>query len=426
MSRSEQEHQNQIGDRFEKAAKVLSPDSIRSAATIFLVAIVAIGSARPQPIAPVCNPTMSAPIEVASSRQRYDAGQKAQPPLTPHSGFDWPDGPIAALKTTGGYMFFSIDAGFHKRTLWHGQWVGNNNSGSVVRTIGSLDNPLGSTPPVDVVIGQNPDPKVDPYNCDPTKYPDRECYTYIGGGPVYQVPPGKVGAGNWLLVYHAEYNAPNYYMLGLAVSSDQGLHWTDIGQIIRFNQPFSRKGNGAPFAIGDPPLVPSPDGKYFYIYFQDWLRNGAATMLSVARAPIDSILERAFGGQRQFAAPFHKYYAGQWDQPGIGGLSTDLLPSARYGGGLNVAYDAYLKRYLLLNSDSQNFSYAESPDGLEWTDTVFLGMLGYVPDLAGYAMPIGLGDDPTTLGKEFYVYYTQFRGPWPGGQSVKRFTLTCQ
>ncbi len=400
----------------------------RRAAAFLCVGIIAAGSAVAQKatpaITPLCNPTMSAPIEVSSSRQRFNAGQIAQPPLT--DGFDWPDGPVAALNTPSGTMFFSIDAGFHKRQTWHGKPYGNNNNGSVVRTIGTLDNPLGTAPPVDVVIGQNPNPKLNPYNCDPTKYPGRNCYTYIGGGPVYQVPQGQVGAGNWLLVYHAEYDAPDYYMLGLAISSDQGLHWTDIGEIIRFNKPFRRKGTGAPFAVGDPPLVTSPDGNYFYIYFQDWLKNGDVTMLSVARASISSVLNDAFGGKKSFAAPFEKYYEGQWNQPGIGGKSTDLLPSSQYGGGLNVAYSTYLNRYMLLDSDSQNFSYAESPDGLQWSDTVFLGMLGYVPDLAGYAMPVGLGADASQLGQQFYVYYTQFRGPWPGGQSVKRFTLTCQ
>jgi hypothetical protein len=91
-----------------------------------------------------------------------------------------------------------------------------------------------------------------------------------------------------------------------------------------------------------------------------------------------------------------------------------------------VAYNSYIHRYMMLNSDSQNYSYAESPDGLHWTDTIFLGMLGHVPDIAGYSMPVGLGEDPTILGKEFYVYYTQFRGPWPGAQSVRRFTLSCR
>jgi hypothetical protein len=57
----------------------------------------------------------------------------------------------------------------------------------------------------------------------------------------------------------------------------------------------------------------------------------------------------------------------------------------------------------------------ESPDGLNWTDSVFLGMKGHVPDVAGYDMPVGLGDDPRILGKEFYVYYTQFRGLGPVG-----------
>jgi uncharacterized repeat protein (TIGR03803 family) len=373
---------------------------------------------------PICNPTISAPVEVASSHQRYVAGMKAQPPLT--DSFDWPDGQLSALKTDGGYMFFSIDAGLHNRQRWHGHMVGNNNSGSVVRTIGTLDNPLGSAPPVDVVIDPNPDPKVNPHNCDPTKYPHHFCYTYIGGAPVYQVPQGQVGAGNWLLVYHAEYDDPAYFLLGLAVSYDKGLHWTDIGEIIRFNKPFSYQGQSAPGAIGDPPLVVSPDGKYFYVYFLDWLKSGASTTASIARASIPEVLQDAFAGNVHFAAPFKKYYQGAWDQPGIGGASTDLIPEGHYGGGNNVAYNSYLHRYLMLNSDSQNYSYAESIDGLLWTNTIFLGMLGYVPDIAGYSGPIGTGADPAILEKEFYVYYTQFRGPWPGAQSVKRFTLSCR
>jgi hypothetical protein len=382
------------------------------------------GSSNTAKLQPICNPTMSSPVEVATSHQRYVAGTKAQPPLT--DSFDWPDGQLAALKTDSGYMFFSIDAGLHKLQPWHGHSVGNNNSGSVVRTIGTLDNPLGSARPIDVVIDHNPDLKVNPHNCDPTKYPHHYCYTYIGGGPVYQVPPGQVGAGNWLLVYHAEYDDPAYYLLGLAISPDEGLHWTDIGEIIRFNMPFRYKGQSAPGAIGDPPLVVSPDGKYFYVYFLDWLKSGVNTTASIARAPIAEVLQDAFGGSVHYAAPFKKYYQGAWDQPGIGGASTDLIAEGHFGGGNNVAYNSYIHRYMMLNSDSQNYSYAESPDGLQWTDTIFLGMLGHVPEAAGYSGPIGTGDDPTVLGKEFYVYYTQFRGPWPGAQSVKRFTLSCR
>src|SRR5579863_2387994 len=395
-----------------------------------LLACLVAGSAPAQngdaKIEPICHPTVTAPIEVATPRQRNNAGLKALPPIGTW-GFSWPDAQLSALRNDDGSLyFFSIDASFHPRHLYNGEWVGNNNSGSVVRTIGTLDNPLGSTPPIDVVIAANPDPKVNPHNCDPTRNPMSYCYTYIGGGPVYQVPQGPLGAGDWLLVYHAEYNDPPYFMLGMAISSDKGLHWTDIGEIIRVNQPFSYSGQGMPFAIGDPPLVISPDGKYFYVYFQDWLLSGAVTNISVARAPIAEVIQDAFGFGVHHAAPFKKYYQGAWDQPGISGASTDLAPEWHYGGGITVSYDSYLQRYLDFNADSENYSYAESPDGLRWTDSIYLGTLGVNPNGAGYAVGIGPGDDPNILGQQFYIYYTQFRGPWPTSQSVKRFTFTCQ
>jgi hypothetical protein len=379
-----------------------------------------------QNVQPICHPTLSAPIDVATPAQRNAAGLKALPPIGNY-GFSWPDAQLSALRGEDGQLyFFSIDASIHPRHPWHGQEVGNNNSGSVVRTIGTLDNPLGSEPPVDVVINANPDPKVNPHNCDPFKDPHNYCYTYIGGGPVYQVPKGQAGAGSWLLVYHAEYNDPAYFMLGLAISTDKGWHWTDIGEIIRVNQPFSYSGQGMPFAIGDPPLTISPDGKYFYVYFQDLMKTGKTTNISVARAPIAEVIQDAFGSSVHFAAAFQKYYQGAWDQPGIGGLSSDLGPQWPYGGGLTAAYDSYLQRYLMFNADSQNYSYAESPDGLHWSDNMYLGTLGVNPNGAGYSAGIGTGDDPNILGQQFYVYYTQFRGPWPTSQSVKRFTMTCQ
>ncbi|HVI09411.1 MAG TPA: hypothetical protein VND65_14075 [Candidatus Binatia bacterium] len=396
-------------------------------ATLLLgfIAGAAQAQSKSQKIQPICHPTLTAPIEIATPRQRNEAGLKAVPPIGTW-GFSWPDAQLNAIRRDdSSYYFFSIDASFHPRHFWNGQWVGNNNSGSVVRTIGTLDDPLGTAPPVDVVIEANSDPSVNPHNCDPTKHALDFCYTYIGGGPVYQVPQGQVGAGNWLLVYHAEYNDPAYFMLGLAISTDKGLHWTDIGEIIRVNQPFSYTGQGMPFAIGDPPLVTTPDGKYFYVYFQDWLIGGAQTNLSVARASIADVLQQAFSGSVHHSALFQKYYQGAWQQPGIGGASTDLAPDWHYGGGLIAAYDSYLHRYLVFNSDSQNYSYAESPDGLQWTDSVYLGTLGVNPNGAGYSVGIGAGEDPNILGQQFYIYYTQFRGPWPTSQSVKRFTFTC-
>jgi hypothetical protein len=335
------------------------------------------------------------------------------------SSFDWPDTQLGVLKTESAYVFFGSDGGYHARRRWHGEWVGNNKGGSVTRTTGTIDNPLGLSPPVDVSIDRNPDSTVNPHY---------DSYSYMGGGPVYQVPPGRVGAGNLLLLYHAEINTQSplsYSLLNLAVSSDFGAHWTDIGEIIRFNTEFS-ENDSPPLEIGDPNLTLSPDGNYFYVYFSDWLSDGTVTNLSLARAPVSELLEAAFGGNVQRAAPFSKYYQGSWEESGIGGASTDLAPNAHDGAEPQVAYDNALGCYVAISDVSQYMTYAESPDGIHWTDTTMLKIP--LPYWSAYAVPVGMGDDPSVLGRKFYIYFTGFEPPavsW-NTATVKRFVVSCQ
>src|ERR1700733_3878166 len=184
---------------------------------------------QPAALTQVCAPKVTANNVVASAKQRFDAGQRAQPPITDtFNGFAWPDTPMGVLKTANGYEFFASDGGSHSRQLWRGQYVGNNKSGSVVTTFGTLDNPLGSGDPQDAGVPPNPTPAVS------SNYPR---YGYMGGGPAFQVPAGMTGVGNLLVTYHAELpNDALYAALGLASSSDNGLHWTDLGAIIRLNQ----------------------------------------------------------------------------------------------------------------------------------------------------------------------------------------------
>src|SRR5271157_2838245 len=254
-------------------------------------------AASAQSVTPLCTPKIVANQELVTPAQRQAAGNVAQPPLTDTAdGFAWPDTPLGVVKSSSGYAFFGSDGGKHSRQLWQGKWYGNNKYGSITRTLGALDNPLGSDPPIDVTINSNPDPAVNPFY---------QSYDYMGGGPVYQVPQGMVGAGNLLMVYHAEISTIQTQsfdsILALASSTDQGMSWTDLGEIIRVNQGYRTDMDG--FDIGDANLVISPDGKYFYIYFSDWLANGTThwgtpptiTVLSVARATISSVLNDAFG-----------------------------------------------------------------------------------------------------------------------------------
>ena len=353
-------------------ARVLS--EYRLMVFLCIAAVCSIGVAA-QSITPPCQPGVSNRKTVVTEAQRKAAGNKAIPPITDRqNGFAWPDSEFGVFKNDTAYTFFASDGAHHD---------GNNKYGSVARTFGTLDNPVGSAPPIDVIIHPNPDAAVNP---------NYGSYTYLGGGRIYRVPAGRPGAGSLLDVYHAEINTATsfYSLLGLAVSSDDGLHWTDLGEI----------ANGT-------------------------TQPTTATIVSLARAPIRSVLEAAFG-EDPHAAAFEKYYEGDWTQPGIGGLSTDLNPSAGYAGSSNVAYDSAFGRYVMITDDTQHIAYAESVDGLSWTLPVLLEQDENSQTSFDYAVPIGMGDDPNLLAEQFYVFYTYGSAQgWPGN-TVRRFTVTCQ
>ncbi len=378
-----------------------------------------------QELSLLCHPALTRPTVVATPAQRLAAGAKVQPPLT--DTFDWPDTPLGVIKTARGYEFFGSDGGYHARQMWQGHWVGNNKRGSFTTTVGTLDNPLGTDAPEDVSVSRNPNASINPI------YPS---YGYMGGGPVYQVPEGLPGAGNLLATYHGELPTDALYAaLALAASTDNGRTWTDLGEIIRLNQAYSVGLDG--FEIGDGPLVLSPDRKYFYLYFPDWIANGTlhltdaqgantTTNVSVARALVSDVLAAAFGPGPHHAIPFQKFYQGRWIlQPAIGGASTDLNPHSAYQGYLDIHFNSFLQRYVMLISNDTSFGYAESRDGLNWTVPT---LLGNFETIAAYPTSVGLGDDPRILGKSFYVYFTHLPTDgtgWTNG-SLRRFTLTCE
>jgi hypothetical protein len=381
-----------------------------------------------QALTPVCQPSVSAPVIVATHDQIIAAGLRAEPPLTNTGGFGfaWPDTQMGVIKTADGYEWFTSDGAYHPRQLWEGHWVGNNNYGSVVTTLGALDNPLGTGIPHDVTISPNPDPAVNP------NYPS---YGYIGGGPVYQVPAGMTGAGNLIVGYHAELPGNTLYSVhGLAASWDNGLHWTDLGEVIRPNQSLALKLAPGFDPMGAGPLVLSPDGKYFYFYFPDWPASTTTTThVSVARVLAASLLKAAFGSSHPHTVPFEKFYEGNWHlQPGIGGASTDLMPKQppQVGGYLDIHFNSALQRYVMIVDNDTTFYYAESVDGITWTTPTSLGNFADgVITIAVYPTSVGLGDDPNTLGKTFYIYYTflhEENGGLPReGDSLRRITLTC-
>jgi hypothetical protein len=89
-------------------------------------------------------------------------------------------------------------------------------------------------------------------------------------------------------------------------------------------------------------------------------------------------------------------------------------------------YNSALERYVAISDVSQYMTYAESPDGIHWTDTTVLYIP--MPYWSAYAVSVGMDDDPSVLGRKFYIYFTGFEPPavsW-NNASAKRFVVSCQ
>ena len=155
--------------------------------------------------------------------------------------------------------------------------------------------------------------------------------------------------------------------------------------------------------------------------------KSTTTHVSVARAPVASVIAAAFG-TAPHAVTFEKFFNGSWDlQPAVGGASTDLITNSQFEGYIDVHYNSDLKRYAMIISNDTQFGYAESVDAIaiHWSTPQLLGTFG---PIAAYPTAVGLGDDPHVLGNKFYVYYTHLPtdgAGWTEGM-LDRFTVTCQ
>ena len=197
--------------------------------------------------------------------------------------------------------------------------------------------------------------------------------------------------GDWYGLVHNEftpepfgaYSFSHYDAIDWAVSADRGRTWQIKGHAI--TSPYSTKrGDTAAFpqqtfdyGDGDPRLFADPKSGYFYVYYGSRIvpKAGAGgqmvALAHVARAPMSG---------KMGTGSWQKWYNGTWSQPGVGGKESNMVPvDAAHPKGytppekdydptragnpdqqvaagvlppksplvvMNIAYDAYLGRYV--------------------------------------------------------------------------------
>jgi hypothetical protein len=175
----------------------------------------------------------------------------------------------------------------------------------------------------------------------------------MGGTPrqvLGKAAPGRYGeSGRWInhversgnnllaWVHNETGDAPGQGLksMSLARSTDEGLSWSDLGQIITGKDPLTK---GKVTGDGDCTAVNGQDG-YYYAYC---LRNGNGGGTIVARAPVSDPVPDEW----------KKFFQGKWDQPGLGGDATSL----GMGMGVSVARWTTTGETVLWGSQGLGFS----------------------------------------------------------------------
>lgn len=204
----------------------------------------------------------------------------------------------------------------------------------------------------------------------------------------------------------------NNFFIGISTSHDRGVSWTYLGDVL------ATRGNGSTnpgFAnIGGVPYLIV--NEYAYIYFNERSGPNASDerFLAVARA---SLRDLAAASATRTAPRFQKYSNGTWNEDGMTGMGSEIIPGSRCRNDSPTAYDfhsdaAYCKplgRYLITvqTHATHELKLYSSSNGLNWC---FEKNLDVAPGcMLPYSSIVGFGKDSAPdsheVGSEFYIHY---------------------
>lgn len=220
---------------------------------------------------------------------------------------------------------------------------------------------------------------------------------YTGISAVYAHRNGKLYA-----FYHAEdhegmpslgEDMPSgyYASVGVAESSDGGVRWTKLGQVVTSGKPkdFKAFPNHNARGAGLPGVVADTGGRYLYLYYTDQSFASRGAQICMARADLSA----GIPGPGQW----YKYDGSSFAEPGIGGRDVPILSvfhlNRAHALFPHVTYSAFLDRYLMifnvnqwqesrgnLPAVSSGIYITHSRDGIAWNTPTQL--------VADYSVPV--------------------------------------
>ncbi|RED61828.1 hypothetical protein [Cohnella lupini] len=263
--------------------------------------------------------------------------------------------------------------------------------------------------------------------------------TWISG--VYKYADGTLLG----LVHRERYwsnSANDCFYLGLAKSTDNGLNWRYLGDVlspnVNYKEPVSNGVNSAAGNVaGVPYLVIGSD---LYIYYNE--QTGTEKRMSVAKASLAAIKTAI---DSNTTTPFYKYNAGTWTEAGMGGTGSNIIPGGTisntgldYFAGHNLrdfhsdaAYVPGLGKYLITVNDeggSRLLMYS-STDGINWGEETVIDAAqsgtNFRPAYSTFmSLSTGTSDDNSTVGNDFYIFYPRDFYPTGGGQRYFRIRFS--
>jgi len=206
--------------------------------------------------------------------------------------------------------------------------------------------------------------------------------------------------------------------IGALVSRDGGFSFTDLGIVLSSGAPPDCSAQNGYFATGegDFSVIPDRDGQFLYFLFGSYGGSLAEQGVAIARIAV-SDLDAPVGA-------VWKFYAGAWDQPGIGGRVTPVFPAQTAWQdaatdafwGPSVHWNTYLDRYVMLLNRSccepgwpQEGVYlafaGELGDPLSWSAPVkILDGGAWYP----WALGLGPGETSSTAGQALRLFTSEF------------------